>query len=96
MNCGICGREGGKPYELQGGRIIGTTCGNDVCGSLLWESVVAPAESESERTWLAWRIKKRQAEAAGETFADRLPADLELEQARLEFLVKFGSEEEAA
>lgn len=81
--------------ELQSGRVIGHTCGHDACGALLWEAIVMPPEGAheaSEAVFLAWRMKKRRAEAKGLPFTERLPADLELERARWDYLVRFGAE----
>ncbi len=99
MRCGICGSEGGKPYELQSGRIIGDACERDLCGALLWESVAMPPESKVERLWLAWRIRKQQAEVAGRVFNESLPVEAEILAAkwdRLATLAGMTDEGEAA
>lgn len=85
MTCGICGRHGGKPFGLQDGRTIGATCGDDLCGALLWESRVMPPADVDEQRQLAWRIRKHVAAVRGRHFGEPNPVDADLTRARLEF-----------
>lgn len=85
MTCGICGRPEAAPYELQDGRTIGATCGDDKCGALLWESRVMPPATEDERRILAWRIRRHVAAVRGRPFAEPNPVEPELLRAVLDF-----------
>lgn len=94
MRCVICGLPGEAPFLLAGGRNLGTTCGADRCGALLWESAICPGETKDERDFLAWRVRKQVAERNGRPFSVPSPSAAQLREleAHLQLAAMAGGE----